>query len=223
VHRSQSYPGQAIPQPDGSTVRVHERDDYALVVLDRDLGVATNPKLKGQLGFWGENPSLAVIKVLADAALHGKDARVTGYPGDACGSALIKRSSTPIDKLIANCVARRPDEWASRQWWAVGTMDARNHRRLLYHTADTHEGQSGSPIYLAIGKVCSLAAVHAGNDNSRRNKGERVTARMLTEIAAWINLDPSIATATVQNGTLTVRRAAPAKASEMENGDGREI
>jgi hypothetical protein len=95
--------------------------------------------------------------------------------------------------------------------------------RLLYHTADTFEGQSGSPMYLAIGNVCHLAGVHIDKDNGQRNQGVRVTARMLNEIAGWINLDTSIATATVQNDTLTVRRATPAKASEMEESDGREI
>jgi hypothetical protein len=124
--------------------------------------------------------------------------------------------------LIGNCERTSPGEWASKQFSASGVLDARN-VRLLYHTAATFEGQSGSPMYLAIGNVCHLAGVHIDKDNGQRNQGVRVTARMLNEIAGWINLDTSIATATVQNDTLTVRRATPAKASEMEESDGREI
>ena len=67
--------------------------------------------------------------------------------------------------------------------------------------------------------------IHIDGDNPQRNQGQRLTRRLLDEIAAWINLDPAIATATVQNDTLIVRRAvpAPARASEMEQGDDREI
>lgn len=219
VHQSRPFqPPGTRPGSSGSLVR----EDFALLVLAADAAEATHATKKTRLGYWGEDQRVATIAALPDRTLHRSDARVTGYPGDRCGTRVLKSASTDIQKLIGNCERTSPGEWASKQFSASGVLDARN-VRLLYHTADTFEGQSGSPIFLAIGKVCHLAGVHTDKDNGQRNQGVRVTARMLNEIAAWINLDTSIATAAVQNGTLTVRRAAPAKASEMEEGDGREI
>ena len=226
VTAHQSLPFQIDQRnPDGSISRTLVRDDCALLVLDKDLAGATHKRVSGALGFWGEDPKIAVIAALADNVLQGADVDITGYPGDSCGSTLLKSKSTSMDKLIANCRAVRADEWASCQFGAAGVLDARNHPRLLFHTADTFKGQSGSPMSLRRARVLNLVGIHIDGDNAQRNKGQRLTPRLLNEIAAWINLDTAIATATVQNDTLTVKRAvpAPARASEMEQGDDREI
>ena len=201
------------------------REDCALLVLDKDLAGATHKRLSVPLGFWGENQKVAVIAALGDNVLHGADVNVTGYPGDSCGTTLMKSKSTSMAKLIENCRARPADVWASTQFGAPGVLDARNHPRVMFHTADTFKGQSGAPICLLRDRVLHLVGIHIDGDNPQRNQGQRLTRRLLDEIAAWINLDPAIATATVQNDTLIVRRAvpAPARASEMEQGDDREI
>ena len=112
-------------------------------------GRSTHKRLSVPLGFWGENQKVTVIAALGDNVLHGADVNVTGYPGDSCGTTLMKSRSTSMAKLIENCRARPADVWASTQFGAPGVLDARNHPRVMFHTADTFKGQSGAPICLS--------------------------------------------------------------------------
>src|SRR5262249_44556859 len=157
-------------------------------ILDQDISGTTHAKMKGALGYWGKDQSVAILKRVDPSAIDGKDVSVLGYAGDTCGNDKWTGSATSKQNKIDNCYNHRNDEWASTSWRDTGTLTA-DASRIVYHTADTYEGQSGGPICLSIGNVLHLVAVHTGNDNAQRNKGVRVTRRMLRELCGWINAD----------------------------------
>jgi V8-like Glu-specific endopeptidase len=200
-------------------VRVQVRDDYALIILDKDLAAATNSKLKGALGYWGKDPALAQIRRLDPATIDKKDIEVTGYPGDTCGTT--KYSGSSKQNQIDNCWNWSNDAWASTQWRGSGTLDVVNaSSRVLYHTADTYDGQSGSPITTMIDGQLHLAGIHIDRDNAQRNKGLRVTRLMLEEIRDWINADAGYTMATIQNDALVLK---PASGGATKSGVAKEI
>ena len=162
-------------------VQVQVRDDYALIILDQDLAASTHSKMKGTLDYWGKDPALAQIRRLDPATIDKKDIEVTGYPGDTCGTT--KYSGSSKQNKIDNCWNTSNDDWASTQWRGGGTLDVVNaSSRVLYHTADTYDGQSGSPITTMIDGQLHLVGIHTDRDSAQRNKGLRVTRLMLEEL-----------------------------------------
>ena len=187
-------------------IPIRRRDDYALIILEKDLDMLTHPKMVGSLGYWGQTPDKAVVRRLDAAAIKGREIIVTGYPGDRCGKA--KLNGDTLDKKQAKieyCFQRSADIWASTQWAGRGVAtEAQPLSTDLFHSADTYEGQSGAPICLrADGKLC-LIGIHTGASSSN-NKGVRVTRRMLKEICSWMNADAGRVIATIEDDALVVR------------------
>ena len=207
VHTSQPYFVRRRVQQGGKTIEIpiRQTDDYALVILEKDLESSTHSKMKGALGYWGQDPAVAVLRRLDPSAIQSKEVAVIGYPGDTCGTSKLSGSKADKERRIDDCWRRRNDDWASTQWRDVGTLDVDAHSTTVFHTADTYEGQSGSPICLSIDRVLHLVAVHTASDNAQRNQGVRVTRRMLRELCEWINTDAGSGAATIQNDTLILQ------------------
>jgi V8-like Glu-specific endopeptidase len=200
-------------------IRVQVRDDYALIILDKDLAVSTHSKIKGTLDYWGKDPALAQIRRLDPATIDKKDIEVTGYPGDTCGTT--KYSGSSKQNQIDNCWNWSNDAWASTQWRSSGTLDVVNaSSRVLYHTADTYEGQSGAPITMMLDGQLHLVGIHTAGDNAQRNKGLRLTRLMLEEIRDWINADAGYTMASLQNDALVLQ---PASGGATKSGTNKEI
>jgi V8-like Glu-specific endopeptidase len=212
IRRAQPFRIRRDVQQDGRTLRNVEfeiREDYALLILDRDLGTAAPAVLKGALGYWGASGSGTRIRAVPPADLTGTEVIVTGYPGDRCGTDPITGSEAERERKINDCVARRPNEWASTQWAGRGVATATANDTVLSHTVDTSSGQSGSPICLRAPDALDLVGVHT-RPGPATNLGIRITDRMLTELSGWINADAGAEVSTVVNHVLHVAAKAPA-------------
>jgi monoamine oxidase len=195
-------------------------NDYALIVLDRDLSQATHKSMKGPLGYWGQSPQVAALRVLDPGKLGDPTVCVIGYPGDRCGNDVIKGDATELERRIRYCAQRRHDEWASTAWQSSGTAHPRAGTGLMLHDADTYEGQSGGPIYLRRGDTLELLGVHGGEVNAAgggpptNNRGARVTIQMLNDLHDWINADAGRTWVEVRNDALVFLPNAAAHGSE---------
>lgn len=185
------------------------REDYALLILDADLGAAVAGRGKGPLGWWGAAGSGTRIRAVPPADLTGSDVLVTGYPGDRCGADVITGSAAEKERRIDHCVAQQPDAWASTQWAGRGVATADAHDTVLAHTVDTYSGQSGSPICLRSPDALDLVGVHT-SPGTTANRGIRITDRMLTELCSWVNADAGAEVATVVDHLLRVAARVPA-------------
>jgi V8-like Glu-specific endopeptidase len=181
------------------------RDDYALIILEKDLGSSTHSKMKGVLGYWGQVSTSSKIRRLDPDNLKGREVVVIGYPGDTCGREKFSGSRTEKEKKISNCWNRRNNEWASTQWKSKGTLSVEENSTTIFHTADTYDGQSGAPICMTINQQLHLVGIHTDKDTPQRNKGVRVTRRMLRELRSWINSDAGYSMATIKDDILTVQ------------------
>lgn len=208
VNRRRLVGGKMIDIP------IQQRDDYALVIVDKDLASATHPRLQRRLGFWGETPTTGQLRRLAPDAIDGREVLVTGYPGDRCGADRIGGSPADKSQKVAQCARRRPEEWASTQWQAAGMASADAATTDLFHTADTYRGQSGGPICLGAGGRIDLIGIHTSEQSAQRNQGVRVTRRMLREICEWMNADAGHAMASSVDDGLVVQ--APPKAQRED-------
>jgi V8-like Glu-specific endopeptidase len=225
VHVSRPYQVRRRVRQGGRVIDIpiQQRDDYALIVLDKDLASSTHSKLKGVLGYWGQDTAVAALRRLEPADINGKSVAVIGYPGDTCGKDKWSGSKSSKEKQIADCWNRRNDEWASTQWRSLGTLDVDRASTTIFHTADTYEGQSGSPICISVDRTLHLAGIHTASDTPHRNQGVRVTRRMLRELCAWINADAGTTIASIQNDTLVLQPAGGAAVArelfEQEDAD----
>jgi V8-like Glu-specific endopeptidase len=197
-------------------VNVQQKDDYALIILEKDLAPATHKKIKGTLSHWGADASVAVVRRVEPSAIQSKQGTVIGYPGDTCGTTKWSGKKSNKERNIENCWRTRNDDWASTQWSDSGTLDVENGTTTIFHTADTYEGQSGSPICVTIDNVLHLVGVHTASDNAQRNRGVRVTRRMLSELCGWINAEAGREIAVITNDTLVFKAASTAKAKAEE-------
>jgi len=215
-YRSPKYHIQRrMPVHDGSggqrlaDLVLFEPEDYALIVFERDLSAQAVPGSKLPLGWWGSDPTQAVLRRLDVAAVQGGDATLIGYPGDRCGTKPISG-----DAAIAQCARTQPDKWASTQWRSHGKVQADTRSSLLLYTIDSFAGESGAPLCLRHGGVLHLLGLHHGAERSaigvvQRNEGVRVTRRMLADLVRWINDHAGRSIARVDNDTLLFGGAAP--------------
>jgi monoamine oxidase len=201
--------------------RFNVENDYALIVLDRDLSKATHKSMKGPLGYWGQSPKVAALRVLDPAKIGDPAICVIGYPGDRCGKDIITGDdAAQMESRIRYCAQRRHDEWASTAWQSSGTANPRAGTGLMLHDADTYEGESGGPIFLRRGDTLDLLGVHggvvnvAGGGRPTHNRGARVTSSMLNDLRDWINADAGRMWADVRDDALVFLPAAAAHASE---------
>jgi V8-like Glu-specific endopeptidase len=196
-------------------IPIKQVDDYALIILEKDLAATMHSGMNGKLGFWGQDRNVALVKRLPPTELQGKRIVVTGYPGDTCGRDKFSGTKPEKEKKIAYCWNRRNDEWASTQWRCAGTLlQAEALSTTLYHTADTYEGESGAPMCLTIDQKLHLVGIHTGSDNPQRNEGLRVTRRMLKELRSWINEDAGAEVAIIKDDALFVSAATGAPSNE---------
>ena len=142
--------------------------------------------MRGPLGYWGHDTRIAVVSRLEPSDINGQSGVVAGYPGDTCGTKILTGTKAEKERKIDDCWLRRNDEWASRQWKDVGTMQVPADVRLVHHTADTFKGESGGPICMTRAQTLHLVGIHTDEDTPQRNKGMRVTRRMLEDLAGWI-------------------------------------
>ena len=190
-----------------TTVTQRMRDDYALIILPKNIDGLTCRKMRGSLGYWGRDTSIAVVSRLEPRDINGQSGVVTGYPGDTCGTNILTGTKAEKERKIDDCWLRRNDEWASRQWKDVGTMQVPADVRLVHHTADTFKGESGGPICLTRAQTLHLVGIHTDEDTPQRNKGMRVTRRMLEDLVGWINTDAGSTIVEVKNDTLVYKTA----------------
>jgi monoamine oxidase/V8-like Glu-specific endopeptidase len=188
-------------------IPITQIDDYALIALDRDVDSLAD---KTAIGYWGQTAP-AQLRRMDPALIDGQEVIVNGYPGDRCGKDVIQGNSTDKMRRIAHCQRTRDDEWASTAWAARGRAAASQDSTDLFHTADTYGGQSGAPICQQRGRTLALVGVHTGPADASRNRGVRVTRRMLRELVGWINADAGATIARIDDDALVfdpVPRAA---------------
>jgi V8-like Glu-specific endopeptidase len=205
-------------------IPIQSQDDYALIILEKDIDFVTYSKMKGVLDYWGHDPAMAVVRRMEPKYINGKQIAVIGYPGDTCGKDKFSGSKSEKENKIANCWNRQGDEWASTQWSSEGTLQVELDLSLttVFHTADTYKGQSGAPICLKDGQQLNLIGIHTHEDNKQRNRGVRVTRRMLWELCQWINTDAGYKMASIQNDALVVQPKGNAEAKELFDSSARE-
>ena len=113
------------------------------------------------LCFWG-SPQCGESTMLArldPGGLNGKAAHTAGYPGGKGGRQL---------------------------WRAAGLLhSADQQRRIMYTTADTTRGQSGSPVWVIDNKRHCLVGIAAGAGTGS-NRIVRVTRELVRQLRAWI-------------------------------------
>jgi V8-like Glu-specific endopeptidase len=172
------------------SVIVNSFDDFALIELPRPIHLLApvqtrkfilNGKLHKDerklppLGYWGSSKTFE-IKATTPQQIHGRDVETIGYPS--------KKPS----------VETRPrKKWM--QWLASGRVDntlsnSANHPFLFFHTADTANSQSGSPIWtrshLANQETYTLVGiVISARVDNKYNIAVALTDRVLKQIQQW--------------------------------------
>lgn len=186
------------------TVPIQHHDDYALLVLDREVPAG--------LGWWGRDAGRGALRRVEPARLDGAPIAITGYPGDRVGDDAIKGSTEDKLGTIERRLARwwTQETWASTAWSAHGTMRASADSTDLQHDVDTFKGQSGAPVCRADGTRLDIVGVHSGVRET--NLAVRVTRRMLRELCAWI--EASGTPARIENDALVVEGTVPTREFE---------
>jgi V8-like Glu-specific endopeptidase len=157
--------------------------DYGLITLKEDIGNRAFKAIGNQpLGYWGSksNGGGTAIRPVAAADLNGKTVFAAGYPYDKCGSQPMgkvclpaKGGGTPFiasDRIVELVPAAAPLE--------------------IRHLADTVEGQSGGPVWLAQGDSINLVGIVHGSQLDKGNKPEYNRAVLITPdvvrtLAGW--------------------------------------
>jgi V8-like Glu-specific endopeptidase len=174
-----------------STSRAGTRFDFALLTLDKEVGLFTFRVLGDkQLGWWGSstNGQGTSLQPLRPAFLESKDVVVCGYPGDKCGA-------LPYDPATG-CPAR---DQATTLWSNFGPAHfAPGLDGILLHAADTHKGQSGSPVWIkSRDSSRRLVGVHVAPNRVwdastgrfqvvRHNRSVHLSADVAALIQGWI-------------------------------------
>jgi V8-like Glu-specific endopeptidase len=174
------------------TMRIASRFDIGLITLERDASALPVPAQGGRrpLGYWGSRESGAktVLRALDPTFLAGKPVYVCGYPGDWCGR-------TRLDARIG-C---RAEDQATAQLVHHGLAAfPAGLPGLLLHTADTYEGQSGSPVWMQFNDGSRyLVGIHVGahvvvdGTTGHRlpvtaNKAVHLSADVLALVRSWM-------------------------------------
>jgi len=148
-------------------------NDYGMITLEKDVNTL---KYKGtQLCFWGDNQTGTRLERLAPDQIDGQTVDVTGYPGD---------------------------KTAGTMWTAVGglsglvpSLGIRTQDRLMLHTIDTDEGQSGGPVCLKKNGDLYLVGMHVAPQQyikdgrpakPTHNVAVRVTRELIRQIQTWL-------------------------------------
>ena len=141
--------------------------DYALLRLSTPIGTKEFSSLKGgALCYWGSPQPCGANTVFArlePRTLNGQATYTAGYPGG---------------------------KGAGRQLWCASGIlhSADERRRTMGTTADTTQGQSGSPVWIIDNKRFCLVGIAVGAGRSS-NTLVRVTRELIRQIRAWITED----------------------------------
>jgi hypothetical protein len=166
-------------------LRENSRFDFALVTLERDVADVVYERARNlrPYGHWGHvhEGRFTHLRGLDGAFLIGKPVTVAGFPGDWCGSV---RFDSPA------CDALR--DQATVPFVSAGTVTV-NQRQpgLLLHTADTHKGQSGSPIWMSFNNGTRyLVGIHTGPGTQGPRSGDYLNNRAVhlsPDVVALVN------------------------------------
>lgn len=145
--------------------------DYGLVILEDDLSALEHESFgaragrKGALGHWNATAT-ARFDRLGPGVLGGAAARVVGYPGAR------QRRRRGWDMFEGDGQIEALHTWS----------------RVLAHTADTSEGNSGGPVWIDHDGRTWLVGIHrgAGARGDRRNHAIRVTRELKRTVDRWI-------------------------------------
>jgi V8-like Glu-specific endopeptidase len=189
-----SVPGAFLTTPAGSASKVRGGSavDIAMITLDRDIAGLIPRGIRGAqpLGYWGSPQAgqKTRLRALSHAYLTGKGVSVAGYPTDRCG----------VHAFDPGVGCDRQD-FASVPFHHVGTVSfAAGLPGLLLHTADTFEGQSGSPVWVrTVDGSRYLVGIHLGARITRNattkqrlpvttNKGRHLDSQALALIRSWM-------------------------------------
>jgi V8-like Glu-specific endopeptidase len=156
-----------IPGP-----RVESRFDVALVTLERNVADAVYDRARDPrpFGHWGHvhEGYFTRLRGLDGGFLTGKPVTVAGYPGDWCGR--IRVGAGPCDR-------RRDQATVLFSGAGIVSVDVRQ-PGLLLHTADTEQGQSGSPVWMRFRDGTRfLVGVHVGPGTRDADTGLAVNNR----------------------------------------------
>jgi V8-like Glu-specific endopeptidase len=183
--------------PAGWQARFDLQSDFGLISLKDRIGDQRQSALGGRpLGFWG-SPRLGggsrIQPINPAAALRGREAEVSGYPGDKC------RDQPPVGGMSAAQAAACPaNARSSVQWNSVGRItnpSPAGAPRLLLYDMDTVGGHSGSPVWLR--QNLNLVGIHTGPGRfvpgeppAVSNRGIRITDALVREIQSWRTQPP---------------------------------
>ncbi|MFC7531768.1 trypsin-like serine peptidase [Actinoplanes sp. GCM10030250] len=168
--------------------RVNSRFDIALVTLERNVADVVHDRAKDPrpYGHWGHlhEGRFTHLRGLESTFLAGKPVTVAGYPGDYCGTARL--GDGPCDAL-------RDQSTVPFSGTGVVAFDQRLPGVLL-HTADTHKGQSGSPVWMRFRDGTRyLIGIHTGpgtKDASTgltlNNHAVHLSTEVVTLIKSWM-------------------------------------
>jgi V8-like Glu-specific endopeptidase len=148
-------------------LRENTRFDFALVTLERDVAA------DGRYGHWGHprQGRATRLRALDTKFLAGKPVTVAGYPGDWCGPERFDRRT--CDQL--RDLATVPFVGTGIVGKGIGS---RFEPGLLPHTADTHEGQSGSPVWMRFKNGTRyLVGIHTGAGTKDATSGDYLNNR----------------------------------------------
>jgi V8-like Glu-specific endopeptidase len=160
-----------VGQPRIRGPQENSRFDIALVTLEANVDVvhdrAKDPRPYGHWGHLHEG-RLTHLRGLQGAFLAGKPVTVAGYPGDWCGN--VRLDAGPCDTL-------RDQSTVPFTGSGIVAVDQRQ-PGLLLHTADTHKGQSGSPVWMRFGDGTRyLVGIHTGSGTSDAATGQTLNNR----------------------------------------------
>lgn len=172
-----------IPGP-----RVGSRFDIALVTLERNVADVVYDRARDPrpFGHWGHvhEGHFTRLRGLDGAFLTGKPVTVAGYPGDWCGRVRVGAGA---------CDRRRDLATVPLSGAGLVSVDARQ-PGLLAHTADTHEGQSGSPMWMRfrdgtrflVGIHVGAGTRDAGTGQALNNRAVHLDQPMVALIRSWM-------------------------------------
>lgn len=168
--------------------RVSSRFDLALVTLEHNVSDVVYDRARDPrpFGHWGHRHEghLTHLRGLDGAFLTGKPVTVAGYPGDWCGRI-----------RVGDGACDRPRDLATVPLWGPGvvSVDARQ-PGLLLHTADTHEGQSGSPVWMRFRDGTRyLVGIHVGSGTQdvttglfSNNRAVHLSPEVVALVRSWM-------------------------------------